>query len=108
MEDDTEKRELDLAKHFDTAPELLSKTSHRPKMAALVKDTAELDPATEQNVQKKQRKAYKQLSQRINRERQLRVIGNAPFLICLQFPTLGGVSIFPLKNSPAKRAMFVL
>ena len=27
-------------------------------------------------------------------------IGNAlPFLICLQFPSLGGVSIFPLKNA---------
>ena len=36
-------------------------------------------------------------------------IGNAPpCLICLQFPTLGGGSFFPIKDPRAKRAMFIL
>ena len=73
VDTDQEKRQLDLAKHFDTAPELLLRSSNRPRMDALTKETA-IDPTSEYNVQKSQRKAYKQLSQRINRERQLQVI----------------------------------
>ena len=73
VDTDQEKRHLDLAKHFDTAPELLLRSSNRPRMDALNKETTN-DPTSEHNVEKSQRKAYKQLSQRINRERQLQVI----------------------------------
>ena len=72
VESDQEKRELDLATHFDTAPQMLGRTSHRPKMETLAKET--MEDIDEESVQKKQRKAYKKLGQRIHREKQLRVI----------------------------------
>ena len=73
VDDENEKRQLDLAQHLDTAPELLAQSSNRPAMKTLVKESV-LDEASEVRIEKSQRKAYKQLCQRIQRERQLRVV----------------------------------
>ena len=73
VEDESEKRSLDLAKHLDTVPELLAKSSNRATVKNLSQEKV-TDEATEQRIEKSQRKAYKQLVQRINRERQLKVI----------------------------------
>ena len=73
VDKEEEKHKLNLAQHLDTAPELLAKSSNRPSMKLLTQEDA-LDESSEVKIEKSQRKAYKQLCQRIQRERQLRVI----------------------------------
>ena len=77
VEDETEKRTLDLAKHFDTTKEMLARTSNRAKLS-LLKASEQTNPLNDLEVDKKalkkQSKAYKQLSQRIERHKQLGVV----------------------------------
>lgn len=71
VDNDTQKNTLDLAKRLETTPEMLERTSNRPRLSTLKsKDIQKLKSAD----LKKQSKAYKQLSQRIAREKQLKVI----------------------------------
>ena len=64
-----EKLSLDLPKYFNTTPEMLGRSSHRPRLETL-KSNLDLDVSG----QHKPSKAYKQLSQRIAREKQLAVV----------------------------------
>ena len=73
VDEESEKKSLDLAERFDTEKELLGRTFNRPKKADLDSEKAftNLDVADE--IEKQQYKSYKQLQQRIHREKQLSV-----------------------------------
>ena len=72
VESEKEKREFDLAKRLDTHPGLLDRVYNRPRLSQLEKGqvTTEVNP----ELLKKREKAYKELRQRIERERKLGVI----------------------------------
>lgn len=68
VDNDTQKNTLDLADRLETTPEMLDRTTNRPLLSTLK------SYKPENQCLKKQSKAYKQLSQRIAREKQLQVI----------------------------------
>ena len=72
VDSEKEKRHFDVAKMLDTHPELLGRTFNRPKLS----DLRCADSFTEMSEEalKKRRKAYKELEQRIERERQLGIV----------------------------------
>ena len=69
VNDETEKKSLDLAAHFDTAPEMLARPSHRPYLETLKSNDLDFSSS-----QVRSEKGYKQLSQRIAREKQLAIV----------------------------------
>jgi U3 small nucleolar RNA-associated protein 11 len=77
VEDETEKRSLNLAKRFDTTQEMLGRTSNRPKLELLKapEQTSRLSGLeVDESALKKKNKSYKQLSQRIERHKQLTIV----------------------------------
>ena len=74
VDEESEKKSLDLAEKFDTEKELLGRTFNRPKKADLDSEKAfsNLDHVADE-IEKRQYKSYKQLQQRIQREKQLSV-----------------------------------
>jgi len=77
VEDETEKRSLNLAKRFDTTQEMLGRTSNRTKLELLKapEQTSLLSGLeVDESALKKKNKAYKQLSQRIERHKQLTIV----------------------------------
>lgn len=79
VDDEKEVASFDLAKHLDTHPSLLGRTSNRPKMSDIGKHSKMLkllktDEETLANIRKSQHKAYKELHQRIERERHLGIL----------------------------------
>jgi len=77
VNDETEKKSLDLAEKFDTTPEMLARTSNRTKLELLKspEQTSRLNSLeVDESALKKQNKAYKQLSQRIQRHKQLTIV----------------------------------
>ena len=77
VEDESEKRSLNLAKRFDTTQEMLGRTSNRPKLELLKapEQTSRLSGLeVDESALKKKNKAYKQLSQRIERHKQLTIV----------------------------------
>jgi len=75
VDSQSEVTNFDLAKQLDTHPSLLAKTSNRIKMSDLASDKiSRMDPETLASVQKRQYKAYRELQQRIDRERSLVVV----------------------------------
>jgi len=77
VNDDTEKKNLDLAERFNTTKEMLARTSNRTKLELLKspEETSRLKSLeVDESALKKQHKAYKQLSQRIERQKQLALV----------------------------------
>jgi len=75
VDTDREVREFDPAKRLDTHPSLLGMTSNRPKLSDLTSDKVRApDSETLVSIRSKQAKAYKELQQRIDRERALAVV----------------------------------
>ncbi|KAI8439879.1 hypothetical protein MSG28_001345 [Choristoneura fumiferana] len=73
--DEDEVENFDLAKRLDTHPALLGRKSNRPRLADLDKiQLPDVDEKTIQNLKKKKDKVYKELSKRIDREKELMVI----------------------------------
>jgi U3 small nucleolar RNA-associated protein 11 len=73
VDSDIEKRQLDIAERLDTDPAVLGRAVNRPHKKSLL--TA--DPSAKcdvEGIQKRQQKSYKQLCQRIEREKQLSVV----------------------------------
>lgn len=67
-----EKRKLNLAQKFDTEPEILGRSYNRLKKKDLLSKNI-LEDADEDVIEKTQYKAYKQLQQRVHREKQLTI-----------------------------------
>merc|ERR1719204_2876629 len=75
VDGEKEVKNFDLAKHLDTHPSLLARSSNRLKLSDLASDKlADVDLETLTGIEKKQAKAYKELQQRIDRERALAVV----------------------------------
>lgn len=75
VDTDREVKNFDPAKQLDTHPSLLGRTSNRLKMSDLASDkVCPPDPETLGSIRVKQAKAYKELQQRIDRERSLAVV----------------------------------
>lgn len=73
VDSEKEKKNFNLAKRLGTAPELLERTYNRPKLSDLA--SGSLDSLTvDDETLKKRHKAYKELKQRIEREKQLGVV----------------------------------
>lgn len=76
VDDDAALKKFDVAKHFDTAPELVGRFFNRPRLAtieSLIQNT-EVKPATIEEMSKamvKQSKAYKELKARTHRSTKL-------------------------------------
>ncbi len=73
VDSEEEKRNFDAAKRLNTHPALLNRTFNRPKMEDLEKLSSSMSVDREE-VAKRGRKAYKELKQRMERERQLGVV----------------------------------
>ncbi|XP_030638461.1 putative U3 small nucleolar RNA-associated protein 11 [Chanos chanos] len=76
---DTKKdvEEFDLAKHLNTVPELVDRTFNRPTLETLEKKSVQgvVDPKSLQKLAKQRKAQYEILSQRIDREKKMYVIG---------------------------------
>lgn len=74
VDSEKEKREFDVAKRLGTHPDLLDRTFNRPKISMLETGQFVGDDEISEEALKKKHKAYKELRQRIERERQLGVV----------------------------------
>jgi len=79
VDNEKEVAAFDPVKQFDTHPSLIGRTYNRPKLDTLKKDSKmskylSSDLESVENIQKSQHKAYKELNQRIARERQLGIL----------------------------------
>ncbi|XP_046978702.1 probable U3 small nucleolar RNA-associated protein 11 [Vanessa cardui] len=73
--DEGEEKNFDLAKRLDTHPSLINRKSNRPRLSDLNKITLpEVNDEIIKSTKKIKEKTYKELSQRIEREKQLTVI----------------------------------
>ena len=77
VDNSAELKEFDVAKHFDTAPELVGRYFNRPRVATIEKllQNAEMKPATMEEMSKAMRnqsKAYKDLKARTHRSTKLK------------------------------------
>ena len=64
-------KKVNLSRHFDTTPQMLSRATHRPKLDRLKTMTSDDNL---EHVSKISAKSYKRLNQRIAREKQLAVV----------------------------------
>ena len=77
VDSEREKKHFNLAKRLNTHKDLVNRSCNIPKLSTLKKERLSLpDDSTEENLDilKRRDKAYKELKQRIERERQLGVI----------------------------------
>ncbi|KPI91064.1 PREDICTED: probable U3 small nucleolar RNA-associated protein 11 [Papilio xuthus] len=73
--DEGEEKNFDLAKRLDTHPSLINRKSNRPRLSDLNKITLpSVDEQVVKESTKAKLKAYKELSKRIEREKQLTVV----------------------------------
>ncbi|KAJ0179110.1 hypothetical protein K1T71_004822 [Dendrolimus kikuchii] len=73
--DKEEQKDFDLAKRLDTHPSLLNRKSNRPRLSDLKKiKLPEIDEDTAETMKKKKEKVYKEISKRIQREKELTLI----------------------------------
>ncbi|CAG5019087.1 unnamed protein product [Parnassius apollo] len=73
--DEEEAKDFDLAKRLDTHPSLLNRKSNRPRLSDLNKiSLPEVDEKVIKEAKKAKEKTYKELSKRIEREKQLTVV----------------------------------
>ena len=79
VDSEKEKKKFNVAKRLQTDPSLLNRTHNRPKLEDLKSGklkVADMDTETMEEVEKKSSKAYKELHQRLEREKQLGVVQN--------------------------------
>ena len=79
VDTEKEKKKFDIANRLSTHPSLLDRTHNRPKLEDLRSgkfEVGDLDPELMETVEKRAGKAYKELHQRLERERQLGVVQN--------------------------------
>ena len=79
VDSEKEKKKFNVAKRLQTDPSLLNRTHNRPKLEDLKSgklEVADMDSETMEEVEKKSSKAYKELHQRLEREKQLGVVQN--------------------------------
>jgi U3 small nucleolar RNA-associated protein 11 len=79
VEDASALKEFDVAKHFDTAPELVNRSFNRPRIEAIEKlvQSSDLKATTAEEMKKvldKQTKAYKELTSRTRRAEKLKKV----------------------------------
>ena len=76
VDSDKEKREFDVAARLETHPSLLGRTHNRPRLVDLASGRLEVEVDEEQvrEVGRSSQKAYRQLEQRLAREKQLGVV----------------------------------
>ena len=75
VDDTDEAKSFDLVKRLDTHPSLLGRRSNRPKMSDLQKmSLANQDEETILKMNKEREQSYKELNQRIEREKELSVV----------------------------------
>ncbi|CAG9137212.1 unnamed protein product [Plutella xylostella] len=73
--DEGEEKDFDLAKRLDTHPDLIGRKSNRPRLSTLKKmNMPDIDEQTSEQMKKKKEKLYKELSKRIEREKDLTVV----------------------------------
>ena len=73
VDSEKEKRSFNLAKRLGTAPELLDRAYNRPKLSNLASGSMQSMEVDEETL-KSRRKGYKELQQRIEREKQLGIV----------------------------------
>jgi U3 small nucleolar RNA-associated protein 11 len=69
--DEDEAKDFDLAKRLNTHPALVSRKTNRPRMQDLDKINLNIDEATIKALNSEREKSYKELSKRIDREKEL-------------------------------------
>ena len=77
VESEKEKKKFNIASRLNTHPSLLDRTHNRPTLKDLEMgkfDFDNLDPEALEEISKKSEKAYKELHQRLEREKQLAVV----------------------------------
>ncbi len=78
VDSEEEKRKFDPAKRLGTHPKLLGRTFNRPRLDDLASgrlaSTLAMDGEALNELSKKRKKAYKELAQRMERERQLGIV----------------------------------
>ena len=68
VDDEEEKRKLDISERLDTDAELLERSHNRPLKSQLMSKKAfNIDQFDQETIEKSRYKAYKRLQQRINR-----------------------------------------
>ncbi|XP_041352576.1 probable U3 small nucleolar RNA-associated protein 11 [Gigantopelta aegis] len=77
VDSEKEVKEFDPAKYFDTHPALLSRSYNRPtwKMLKEKEFFSQIDDDTVEQLGEERQKRYKELTKRIEREKQLKIIG---------------------------------
>lgn len=79
VDSEKEKKRFNVAARLKTHPNLLNRTHNRPKLEDLQSGNFkldDLDPESLEEVTKKSSKAYKELHQRLEREKQLGIVQN--------------------------------
>jgi len=76
LETENELESFDIAKHFDTATELVSRHFNRPRMARLSENSVIENDKIYKEILKKRPKAYDELSKRINRGEKIKNVVN--------------------------------
>ena len=77
VDSEKEKKKFNIASRLSTHPSLLNRTHNRPKLEDLKAgkfDFDNLNPEALEEMSKKSEKAYKELHQRLEREKQLAVV----------------------------------
>jgi len=74
VDSDKEAESFDVAKFFDTHPAFLDRAYNRPTMAALKSKRFDMDAEEIQAVMDNKNQAYEELSKRIDRARELKII----------------------------------
>ncbi|RUS76084.1 hypothetical protein EGW08_016158 [Elysia chlorotica] len=74
VDDDNEAKSFDVAKFFDTHPAFLDRTFNRPTLESLKKGKFSVDPDELEAVMESKNIAYKELSKRIDRAKELKII----------------------------------
>ncbi|CAH0397399.1 unnamed protein product [Chilo suppressalis] len=73
--DEGEEKTFDVAKRLDTHPSLLGRKSNRPRLSDLNKlALPNVDPKTVESIKKKKERTYKEITKRIEREKELTLI----------------------------------
>ncbi|XP_058799482.1 probable U3 small nucleolar RNA-associated protein 11 [Phymastichus coffea] len=75
VDDDEDAKNFDLAAKLNTHPALLNRRTNRPKLDALKKmKLPKFDEATLKKIEQQKHMAYKELSKRVDREKELTVV----------------------------------
>ncbi|KAK9764669.1 hypothetical protein K7432_007656 [Basidiobolus ranarum] len=71
VDDEEEVKNFDVAKHFDTLPELMNRKFNRPRLNTLNTEIPKENPLEDKKIRKARENKYKELSSRLDREEKL-------------------------------------